>query len=61
MGRIGRTYPRAPELRQAPISKGRVLFLSPTHALRYRLHRTQTLVWLCLIIGIIGASVTASF
>jgi len=56
MGRIGRSYPRA-QAGQAPIFKGRVLFLSPKEALRYHLRRAEPLAWLFLIIGLIGASV----
>jgi hypothetical protein len=60
MGRIGRTYPRPRTAAKVAIPKGRVLFLSPLGALRYRLHRAQPLVWLCLLIGLVGASVMAA-
>lgn len=57
MGRIGRSYPRPVASGQAPIIKGRVLFLSPLQAIRYHLHRAEPLLWLFLLVGLIGASV----
>jgi hypothetical protein len=58
MGRIGRTYPRPATAAKVTIPKGRVLFLSPLGALRYRLQRAQPLVWLCLIIALVISALT---
>jgi len=41
MGRIGKTYPRPLSSGQAPIVKGRVLFLAPKEAMRYHLLARQ--------------------
>jgi hypothetical protein len=56
MGRIGRTYPR-PYAGEMPIVRGRVLFLSPTEAIRHHLQRAEPLAWLFLIVALFGASV----
>jgi hypothetical protein len=61
MGRIKRTYPRPEALGHVPIFKGRVLFLSPSQAIRYHLHRAEPLVWLCLFVAVIGACVAVGF
>jgi hypothetical protein len=57
MGRIGRSYPRVPQPAQAPIADQRVLFLAPGTALRYRLLRAHTMLWVILMVALIGAAV----
>jgi hypothetical protein len=50
-----------PQAEQAPIVKGRVLFLSPREAIRHHLRRAEPLIWLFLMLGLIGASFAAGF
>ena len=57
MGRIGKTYPRPLVSSQAPIVKGRVLFLAPKEALRYHLLRAEPILWLFVVAGLIGGAV----
>ena len=57
MGRIGKSHPRPLASGQAPIVKGRVLFLAPKEAIRYRLLRAEPILWLFVIVGLIGAAV----
>jgi hypothetical protein len=40
-----------------PIGERRVMFLSPMQAVRHKWARAKPLVWLCLLIALIGASV----
>ena len=57
MGRIGNSYPRPLASGQAPIVKGRVLFLAPKEAIRYHLLRAEPILWLFVIVGLIGGAV----
>ena len=57
MGRIGKTYPRPQPSSQAPIVKGRVLFLRPKEAFRYHLLRAEPILWLVVIAGLVGGAV----
>lgn len=57
MGRIGKSYPRPLSSGQAPIVKGRVLFLAPKEAMRYHLLRAEPILWLFVIAGLIGGAV----
>jgi len=57
MGRIGKSYPRPLSSGQAPIVKGRVLFLAPKEALRYHLLRAEPIIWFFVIVGLIGGAV----
>ena len=61
MGRIGRSYPRPLSSGQAPIVKGRVLFLKPKEALRYHLLRAEPLIWLLVIASLVGGAVALGF
>lgn len=61
MGKIGKSYPRPLSTGQAPIVKGRVLFLAPKEALRYRLLRAEPLIWLVVIAGLVGGAVALGF
>jgi hypothetical protein len=61
MGRIGRSYPRPLSSGQAPIVKGRVLFLRPKEALRYHLLRAEPLIWLLVIASLVGGAVALGF
>ena len=57
MGRIGKSYPRPLASGQAPIVKGRMLFLAPKEAIRYHLLRAEPILWLFVIVGLIGGAV----
>jgi len=61
MGRIGKSYPRPLVSGQAPIVKGRVLFLERKEALRYHLLRAEPVIWFCVIAGLIGGAVALGF
>lgn len=61
MGRIGKSYPRPLASGQAPIVKGRVLFLARKEALRYRLLRAEPLIWLVVIAGLVGGALALGF
>jgi hypothetical protein len=58
MGRIGKSYPRPlASSGQAPIVKGRVLFLKPKEALRYHLLRAEPIIWLFVVVALIGGAI----
>ena len=61
MGRIGKSYPRPLSSGQAPIVKGRVLFLKPKEAIRYQLLRVEPVLWLFFIAGLVGGAVALGF
>ena len=56
MQRIGKSDPRPLSSGQAPIVKGRVLFLAPKEALRYHLLRAEPLIWFLVLAVLIGGA-----